>query len=86
MNKPKATGMKAADTRSRLSTEKKSVVRNLAKVQQRLDEADGLWRYWTTHDITENEDDWAAFSDAVRAHLDGKPVAARFVVKARVRS
>lgn len=56
------------------------------KLQKRLDEADGLWRYWTTHDITENEDDWAAFSNAVRNHLEGKPVDARFVVKSRVRA
>src|SRR5262245_48183037 len=51
----------------------------VAKLEQRLEQADGLWRYWTTHDITENDDDWAAFSNAVRAHLDGKPVEARFM-------
>lgn len=80
----RATGVKAANARSQLSTEKKSVVQLVGKLQRRLDEADGLWRYWTTHDITENEDDWAAFSNAVRHHLEGKPVEARFIVKSRV--
>lgn len=48
---------------------------------KRLEEADGLWRYWCAVDITENEDEWAAFSDAVRDHLDGKPVPKRFLKK-----
>ena len=86
MSKRKVTGMKAADARSRLSTERKSLVQFVAKLQKRLDQADGLWRYWCSHDITENEDDWAAFSNAVRAHLEGKPVPERFLVKSRVKT
>jgi hypothetical protein len=78
----KATGTKAAHKRSQLSTEKKAVMQFVAKVHQRLEQADGLWRYWTTHDITADEDDWVAFSDAVRDHLAGKPVPERFLVKA----
>jgi len=74
--------MKAAHTRSRLSMERKALTQFVANLHKRLDEADGLWRYWTTHDITANEDDWAAFSNAVRAHLEGKPVPERFLVKA----
>jgi hypothetical protein len=85
MTKGKATGMKAADARSRLSTEKKAVVQFIAKLRKRLDESEGLWRYWTTHDITANDEEWAAFSNAVRDHLEGRPVPARFVVKPRVK-
>lgn len=48
-------------------------------VEAQLEQANALWRYWTTHDITENDDEWAAFSNAVRDHLDGKPVPERFV-------
>lgn len=78
----RATGTKAAHLRSRLSKEKKGVFQFVAKLRHRLDQADGLWRYWTTHDITENEDDWAAFSDAVRDHLRGEAVPKRFLTQA----
>lgn len=74
-----ATGAKAADCRSRLSTERKAVVVAYAKMAKRLEEADGLWRYWCSVDITEDEDEWAAFSDAVRDHLEGRPVPKRFL-------
>jgi hypothetical protein len=49
------------------------------RLRAQIEQANGLWRYWTTHDITENDDEWAAFSNAVRDHLEGKPVPERFV-------
>ena len=51
----------------------------IAQLRARLADADGLWRYWQHNDITADDDEWAAFSNAVRDHLDGKPVPERFV-------
>lgn len=78
----KATGLKAAHKRSQLSRERQAITKFVADLRARLDQSEGLWRYWTTHDITENEDDWAAFSNAVYDHLAGKPVDPRFIVAA----
>jgi hypothetical protein len=50
-----------------------------------LEQANGLWRHWCSCDITENEDEWAAFSDAVHDHLEGKPVPERFTREKRSR-
>ncbi len=79
--KKRATGAKAADARSRLSTARKAVVREVSVLRKRLAIGEALWRYWCTHDITENDDDWAGFTDAVHAHLEGKPVPERFLKK-----
>lgn len=51
----------------------------LTRARARLEEADGLWDYWRSHDITRTDDEWADFTDAVYAHLDGKPVPSRFL-------
>ncbi len=51
----------------------------LEKLRKELDQANGLWRYWTLHDITESDEHWADFSNAVRDHLDGKGVPTRFL-------
>ena len=77
----RATGAKAAACRSRLSTEKKGVLVSYAKMARRLEQADGLWRYWKSNDISENDDLWAEFTNAVYAHLEGKPVPKRFIIK-----
>jgi hypothetical protein len=55
------------------------VIARLEAVEALLEEADGLWEYWRTHDITRNDDEWASFSDAVRAHLERRPVPTRFL-------
>jgi hypothetical protein len=57
----------------------KSLVRYVAKLERSLATANGLWRHWSSVDITDNADEWAAFSDAVAAHLAGKPVPKRFL-------
>lgn len=53
----------------------------LVLTKARLAQADGLWRYWRNHDITESEDEHVGFTDAVHNHLDGKPVDQRYVQK-----
>jgi hypothetical protein len=75
----RATGAKAAAKRSQLSTDRKAVVVAYAKMAKRLEQADGLWRYWKNNDITENDELWAEFTNAVYAHLEGKPVPKRFL-------
>ena len=35
-----------------------------------LDRANALWSIWTSVDITEDDDTWAEFSNAVHRHLD----------------
>lgn len=42
-------------------------------------EALALWSYWCTHDITDNDDHWAEFTNAVHGLLAGKPVPKRFL-------
>lgn len=80
-----ATGAKAADARSRLSTDRKAVITAYARMQKQLDQANGLWRFWKDNDISENDDLWAEFTNAVYAHLDGKPVPKRFLIGSRVK-
>lgn len=74
-----ATGAKAAAKRSQLSTDRKALVTAYAKMAKQLEQANGLWRYWKSNDITENDELWAEFTNAVYAHLDGKPVPKRFL-------
>jgi hypothetical protein len=50
-----------------------------ARLRERVRVADGLWRYWRDNDITATDDHWADFTNAVLAHLEGKPVPERFV-------
>ncbi len=75
----KATGAKAAGARSRLSTSRKAVVESYARMAKQLAQANALWRYWRDHDITDDDDHWSEFTDAVYAHLEGKPVPKRFL-------
>lgn len=75
----KRTQAKIAGARSVLSTERKTLVTAYAKAMKQLEQANGLWRHWCSTDITEDQDEWAAFSDAVQDHLDGKPVPKRFL-------
>jgi hypothetical protein len=53
--------------------------RERGKALDKLADSQGLWRYWCNHDITENDDDWADFSNAVQDHLDGKRVDERWL-------
>ncbi|HEY3499103.1 MAG TPA: hypothetical protein VGK73_30645 [Polyangiaceae bacterium] len=64
---------------SRLSTGRQGLEKEYARVVKRLAQADGLWRYWKSNDISENDDLWAEFSNAVYAHLEGKPVPKKFI-------
>lgn len=86
----RATTTKAAHKRSQLGGERRELTaavgrmvkardKRIAELEARLAQADGLWRHWCAVDITVNDDEWAAFSDAVRDHLDGKPVPKRFL-------
>lgn len=54
----------------------------LAEAKAHLRDADGLWEYWRSHDITRTDDEWSAFSFAVACHLERKPVPARFLSRA----
>ena len=51
--------------------------------RQRAADAIGLWWYWRDHDITEDSDRWADFTNAVYDMLDGKPVPQKWIGKAQ---
>lgn len=65
-----------------LAADNEWLCHELLAAKNRLMIAEGLWRYWCTHDITVNEDEWAGFSNAVQGMLDGKPVDKRWLSSA----
>lgn len=57
----------------------------IVQLRAELDRANGLWWYWRTTDISDTDDHWANFTNAVIAHLDGEPVDERFIASPPVR-
>lgn len=53
----------------------------LTEALKGLERANGLWWYWRDNDISETDDHWADFTNAVYAHLDGGEVPARFIAR-----
>lgn len=52
----------------------------LVKLREQSRVAMGLWRYWRHKDISETDDHWAEFTNAVYALLEGKRVPERFIL------
>lgn len=51
----------------------------MEKLRRDNETARALWRFWCSVDITENDELWANFTNAVHAMLEGHPVPEKFL-------
>ena len=57
----------------------RALERRATEAEAALAQANSLWEYWRHIDFSDSDDHWADFTNAVYAHLEGKPVPERFL-------